>query len=64
MSMALFCAFLVVFGHIILAKAFAHYFWLEYTAALIPFLMFGLCLYAIRIASREEPDESQPDKSL
>lgn len=57
MSMALLCAFLVIFGHLILAKAFAHYFWLEYTAAIIPFLMLGLCLYAIRIASRSESTE-------
>lgn len=56
MTMAVVCALLVVFGHLILAKSFSDYFWLEYTAASIPFLMLALCLAAIRIAAKPDDD--------
>ncbi|NOH80560.1 hypothetical protein F0231_12490 [Vibrio sp. RE86] len=52
MFVAIICAALVVFGHLILAKGFAELVWTEYTAAAIPFVMFGLCLYAIRYAAK------------
>ncbi|KJY84889.1 asparaginyl-tRNA synthetase [Vibrio galatheae] len=56
MLVAIVCAGLLVFGHLILAKSFASYAWTEYTAAAIPFVMFGLCLFAIRYAAKEQPE--------
>lgn len=54
-------AFLLIFGHLILAKSFSHLPWAEITAAIIPFLMFGLCLgsihYAVHAEDKDEPDE-------
>lgn len=38
---AVVCAALLVFGHVILAKSFAQLAWTEYTAAAIPFVMLG-----------------------
>lgn len=55
-GIALFCAFLLVFGHIILAKSFAGLAWTEYTAAAIPFVMFGLCWMSIRYAANADND--------
>ena len=51
---AIFCAFLLIFGHLILAKFFADMVWTEYTAAAIPFVMFGLCLFGIKYASKAQ----------
>lgn len=56
-GIALFCAFLLVFGHIILAKSFADLAWTEYTAAAIPFVMFAICLYGIRYAAKTDSIE-------
>ncbi|WP_159652123.1 hypothetical protein [Vibrio atypicus] len=50
-GIAIVCAFLLVFGHLILAKSFAGLAWTEYTAAAIPFVMFGLCWASIRYAA-------------
>ncbi|UPQ89007.1 hypothetical protein [Vibrio sinaloensis] len=50
---AILCAALAVFGHVILSKSFADLVWIEYTAAAIPFVMFGLCLFAIRYAAND-----------
>ncbi len=54
---AVICAALLVFGHVILAKGFAELIWTEYTAAAIPFIMFGLCLYSIRYAAKGSDDK-------
>ncbi|MDN3695929.1 hypothetical protein F0249_03075 [Vibrio sp. 03-59-1] len=43
-------ALLLIFGHLILAKSFSHFPWAEITAALIPFLMFALCVGSIHYA--------------
>lgn len=48
---AVICAALLVFGHVILAKSFAELAWTEYTAAAIPFVMFGLCVFGIYYAA-------------
>ncbi|EOA6548569.1 hypothetical protein ACI1IY_002709 [Vibrio vulnificus] len=50
MIVAIFSAFLLVFAHLILAKSFSQLFWTEYTAAIIPFFMLGLCLLGVRYA--------------
>ncbi|MGY5540742.1 hypothetical protein [Vibrio brasiliensis] len=49
---AVVCAALLVFGHVILAKSFAQLEWTEYTAAAIPFVMLGLCLFGIYYAAK------------
>ncbi len=49
---AVICAGLLVFGHVILAKAFAELAWTEYTAAAIPFVMLGLCIFGIYYAAK------------
>lgn len=51
-AVAIVCAALLVFGHVILAKSFAEMAWTEYTAAAIPFVMFGLCLFGIYYAAK------------
>lgn len=51
---AIVCASLLVFGHLILAKSFADLAWTEYTAAAIPFVMFAICLYGIRYAAKND----------
>ncbi|MBC7006714.1 hypothetical protein BIZ37_29640 [Photobacterium sp. BZF1] len=48
------CALLLVFGHLILAKQLIQYAWVEYTAAGIPFLLFAIAAWAIRYTLRLE----------
>jgi uncharacterized membrane protein HdeD (DUF308 family) len=48
------CAVLLIFGHVLLAKAFADMAWTEYTTAAIPFVLFGICALAIRYAEKQE----------
>ncbi|WCP65967.1 hypothetical protein LYZ37_08690 [Vibrio tubiashii] len=54
---AIICASLLVFGHLILAKSFATLAWTEYTAAAIPFVMFAICLYGVRYAAKTDSIE-------
>ncbi|KOO08415.1 hypothetical protein [Vibrio hepatarius] len=56
-AVAIVSALLVVIGHLILSKSFSNMPLLEYTAAAIPFLMFALCLYGIRYASKVDIGE-------
>ncbi|MBY5948037.1 hypothetical protein [Photobacterium rosenbergii] len=51
---AVVCALLLVFGHLILAKQLIQYAWVEYTAAGIPFLLFAIAAWAIRYTLRLE----------
>ncbi|WP_394247159.1 hypothetical protein [Vibrio profundi] len=51
---AIFSAFLLILGHLLLAKAFADMAWAEYTTAAIPFVLFGICGLAIRYAEKQE----------
>lgn len=53
---AIVCAGLLVFGHLILAKSFAGQIWTEYTAAAIPFVMFGLCWFSIRYVQKADSE--------
>tara|TARA_Y100001956_G_scaffold74259_1_gene81152 strand:+ start:595 stop:846 length:252 start_codon:yes stop_codon:yes gene_type:complete len=53
-GIAIVCAGLLVFGHLILAKSFAESAWTEYTAAAIPFVMLGLCWLSIRYATKAD----------
>ncbi|EGR1478298.1 hypothetical protein D7V19_11535 [Vibrio parahaemolyticus] len=59
MGVAIFSAFLLVFAHLILAKSFSHMVWTEYTAAVIPFVMFGLCFVGVKYAARADKDEDE-----
>lgn len=60
-AVAIFSAFLLVFAHLILAKSFSHMVWTEYTAAVIPFIMFGLCVLGVKYAAHaDKDDESEP----
>ncbi|EGQ8103756.1 hypothetical protein I7096_001014 [Vibrio parahaemolyticus] len=59
MGVAIFSAFLLVFAHLILAKSFSHMVWTEYTAAVIPFVMFGLCVVGVKYAARADKDEDE-----
>ncbi|MDP2571421.1 hypothetical protein CW749_07285 [Vibrio sp. vnigr-6D03] len=51
---AIVCALMLVFGHLILAKSFMGYVWVEVTAAAIPLLMVVICYVAVRTASKAE----------
>ncbi|WP_341663538.1 hypothetical protein [Vibrio sp.] len=53
-AVALVSAFLLIFGHLILAKSFAGLIWVEYTAAAIPFVLLILCIMGFRYAIKEE----------
>ncbi|WP_104036084.1 hypothetical protein [Vibrio jasicida] len=53
-AVATFSAFLLVFAHLILAKSFSHMAWTEYTAAVIPFIMFGLCVLGVKYAEHAD----------
>lgn len=55
-GVAIVLALLLVVGHLILAKSFEGFFWVEYTAAAIPFIMFLLCLVGILSAAKSESD--------
>ncbi|EJV0608800.1 TPA: hypothetical protein ACPVXZ_000027 [Vibrio parahaemolyticus] len=59
MGVAIFSAFLLVFAHLILAKSFSHMVWTEYTAAVIPFVMFGLCVVGVKYAAQADKDEDE-----
>ena len=59
MGVAIFSAFLLVFAHLILAKSFSHMVWTEYTAAVIPFVMFGLCVVGVKYAARVDEDDDE-----
>lgn len=60
-AVAVFSAFLLVFAHLILAKSFSHMAWTEYTAAVIPFIMFGLCVLGVKYAANaDKDDDSEP----
>ena len=60
-AVAVFSAFLLVLAHLILAKSFSHMAWTEYTAAVIPFIMFGLCVLGVKYAANaDKDDESEP----
>ncbi|EIJ2222197.1 hypothetical protein P3572_09150 [Vibrio parahaemolyticus] len=59
MGVAIFSAFLLVFAHLILAKSFSHMVWTEYTAAVIPFFMFGLCVVGVKYAARADKAEDE-----
>ncbi len=56
---AIFSAFLLVFAHLILAKSFVHYVWVEYTAAVIPFVIFGLCAVGVKYAKNAEQEYTE-----
>ncbi|WP_374939794.1 hypothetical protein [Vibrio sp. T187] len=55
-AIAIVCALMLVLGHVILAKAFADLAWTEYTAAAIPFVMFAMCVGAIKYAAASDID--------
>ncbi|MFN1581928.1 hypothetical protein [Vibrio rotiferianus] len=56
-AVAIFSAFLLVFAHLILAQSFSHMAWTEYTAAVIPFIMFGLCVLGVKYAAHADKEE-------
>lgn len=56
-------AFLLIFGHLILAKSFSHFPWAEVTAALIPFLMFALCVGSIHYAVIADDNDNDNDNN-
>ncbi|GAK86787.1 hypothetical protein JCM19238_4395 [Vibrio ponticus] len=49
----------MIVGHLILTKSFSQFVWVEYTAAAIPFVMFGLCLLGVKLATRAQ-DRADP----
>ncbi|MGF1765490.1 hypothetical protein [Aliivibrio kagoshimensis] len=55
----LLCAFLSIFGHLILSKAFHGGEWVEYTAALIPFLLIIIAYASFKYAQRAINKEGQ-----
>lgn len=48
----LLCAFLSIFGHLILSKAFPQGDWIEYTAAFIPFLLIIIAYASFKYAQQ------------
>ncbi|UTV27348.1 hypothetical protein [Photobacterium atrarenae] len=51
---AIICAALVVFGHLILSKSLAEQLWVEYTAAAIPFALFAIGVLSFRYAAAKD----------
>ncbi len=58
------CALLLVFGHLILAKQLIDYVWVEYTAAAIPFVLFAIAAGAIRYTLRLEQKKSRSEEGV
>lgn len=56
---AILCALIVIFAHLILAKSFADQIWTEYTAAAIPFVMLAICVASVRYAVKMNLESSQ-----
>jgi Na+/H+ antiporter NhaC len=56
---AVIVALLSIIGHVILTDKIAEQGWVEYFAAAIPFMMFGLCIWAIRDASKSLDSEKK-----
>ena len=56
-GISIFCAFLSIFGHLILSKFFTELSWVEYAAASIPFLMMALCIYGFYYAGKHDKGE-------
>ena len=60
---AVVCAFLLIAGHVILAKSFAYLMWSEYIAAAIPFILFVIAVaavkYTIKLETKNNIDSSQ-----
>ncbi|GAB3535228.1 hypothetical protein BIT28_11520 [Photobacterium proteolyticum] len=54
LAVSVVCAALLVLGHLLLAKSLAEQVWVEYTAAAIPFVLFGIGALAIRFAIAKE----------
>ena len=55
---ALLSAFFCIFGHLILSKSFVGSDWVEYTAALIPFLLMAISYASVRYVIKLEKDKS------
>ena len=53
-GVSIICAFLSIFGHLILSKFFTELSWVEYIAACIPFIMMALCLYGFYYAGKHD----------
>ncbi|MDO6498389.1 hypothetical protein [Photobacterium sanguinicancri] len=53
-AVAVICAFLLIAGHVILAKSFAYMMWSEYIAAAIPFILFFIAVAAVKYTIRLE----------
>ncbi len=51
-GIAIICALLLILGHVILFKSFADYDIVEPLSAAIPFVLMGICVFAIRAAMR------------
>lgn len=51
-------AFFCIFGHLILSKSFSDYYWVEYTAALIPFLLMAISYGSVRYVMKLEKEKS------
>ncbi|MEJ2765710.1 hypothetical protein VV869_17290 [Photobacterium sp. MCCC 1A19761] len=60
-GVAIICAALVVFGHLILSKSLAEQLWVEYTAALIPFALFAIGVVSFRYAAAKDEANEHGD---
>ncbi|BCL70174.1 conserved hypothetical protein [Vibrio nigripulchritudo MADA3029] len=56
---AIVCALMLVFGHLILAKSFLGFAWVETAAAVIPLFMVVICYLAVRAASKAEDSANE-----
>ncbi|MBY7782662.1 hypothetical protein KW437_12545 [Vibrio fluvialis] len=56
-GVAILSALILIFAHLILAKSFAELFWIEYTAAAIPFVMLAICVASVRYAVKMNMDQ-------
>ena len=51
-GIAIICALLLIFGHVILFKSFVDYDIVEPLSAAIPFVLMGICVFAIRLTMK------------
>nr|WP_261836307.1 hypothetical protein [Vibrio ishigakensis] len=52
-GVAIICALLLILGHVILFKSFVEYDVVEPLSAAIPFVLMGICVFAIRAAMKK-----------
>ncbi len=61
---AVIIALLNVVGHILLSEYFSEFAWQEYSLAAIPLVMFLLCVFAVRSATKSWQQQNREDSRV